>query len=276
MDTAHASAHASAHVLDTATALVPTGDDLYSGQTHPAYANMVGPFGGIISAALLSAVLRHPQRLGEPVSLTVHYAAPIADGGFEVRTRAMRTNRTTQHWFVELVQSGAVAAFATAVTATRRDTWSADDVAFPEVPPAAAVPVAPAVPRAGWTASYEMRFIDGPLTMEEGERDDSTTRLWIRDQPPRPLDYLSLSAICDAFFPRIFVRRPKWVPVGTVTLTTYFHADAAELASVGTASVLGVAHAKRFEQGFFDQTAEVWSDAGKLLAVSHQLVYFKE
>lgn len=267
---------ANVHPLDAATTLFAKDTDVSTGRTHPAYANMVGPFGGIIGASLLNAVLRHPQRLGEPVSLTVHYAAPIADGDFEIRTRAMRTNRTTQHWLVELVQAGAVAAFATAVTATRRDTWAAADADFPDVPEAKSVAIAPPVPRAAWTASYEMRFIDGGLTLEEGERDDSLTRLWIRDQPSRPLDYLSLSAICDAFFPRIFVRRPKWVAVGTVTLTTYFHADAAELAAVGSESVLGVAHAKRFEQGFFDQTAEVWSPQGKLLAVSHQLVYFKE
>ncbi|GIZ52727.1 acyl-CoA thioesterase [Noviherbaspirillum aridicola] len=264
-----------AHVFDAALALNGAGETL-TGHTHPAYANMVGPFGGMISAVLLNAVLQHPQRLGDPVSLTVHYAAPIADGGFGLVPRVMRTNRTTQHWLVELVQAGGVAAYATAVTATRRDTWSASDAVFPEVPPADRVAVAPPVPRAAWTASYEMRFIDGALTMEEGERADSLTRLWIRDQPPRPLDYASLSAICDAFFPRIFVRRPKWVPVGTVTLTTYFHADAAQLAAVGAAPVLGVARANRFEQGFFDQSAEIWSGDGKLLAASHQLVYFKE
>lgn len=264
-----------AHVFDSAIAL--TGDGhAFSGHTHPAYANMVGPFGGMISAVLLNAVLKDAQRLGEPVSLTVHYAAPIADGAFGIHTRVMRTNRTTQHWFVELVQEDAVAAFATVVTATRRDTWSAAEAAFPSVPEAASVAVAPAVPRAAWTASYEMRFIDGALTMEGAEREDSLTRLWIRDQPPRPLDYASLSAICDAFFPRLFVRRPKWVAVGTVTLTTYFHADVAELAAVGTAPVLGIAQAKRFEQGFFDQTAEIWSDEGRLLAATHQLVYFKE
>lgn len=264
------------HVFDAAIALTRSGDDTYSGQTHPAYANMVGPFGGAIGATLLNAVMCHPARLGDPVSLTVHYAAPIADGEFSVQARVMRTNRSSQHWFIELLQSDQVAAFATTVTANRRDTWETTDATFPQVPPPDSVPQAPAVPRAAWTSSYDMRFIEGGLSADNTSSESSQTQLWIRDQPPRPLDFLSLSAICDAFFPRIFVRRPKWVPVGTVALTTYFHADAAQLSAQGTAPLLGVARALHFGKGFFDQSAEIWSTEGVLLAASHQVVYFKE
>jgi acyl-CoA thioesterase len=237
---------------------------------------MVGPFGGVIGATLLNAIMRDPARLGDPISITVHYAAPIADGGFSVRARPLRTNRTTQHWLVELSQEGQVAAFATAVTATRRETWSSTDARFPAVPPPAEIKQASAIARAAWTSRYEMRFIDGGPDSAAQDGHPSQSRLWIRDLPPRPLDFLSLSAICDAFFPRLFVRRPKWVPIGTVALTTYFHADAAQLQAQGTAPLLGIARALHFGQGFFDQSAEVWSGEGKLLAATHQIVYFKE
>ena len=264
------------HVFDAAIALAPTTDGDYTGHTHPAYANMVGPFGGVIGAALLNAIMQHPQRLGDPLSLTVHFAAPIADGGFAVQARAVRTNRSTQHWYVELIQDEGVAAFATAVTAVRRDTWQALDAVFPAAPPAAGIAPAPAIPRAAWTACYEMRFVAGIPGAPGTDSDSSESLLWIRDQPARPLDFLSLSAICDAFFPRIFVRRPQWVPIGTVALTTCFHADAAQLAAQGSAPLLGRARALNFRKGFFDQTAEVWSTAGELLATTHQVVYFKE
>jgi len=270
------SSSTTAHVFDAAIALEPTGDTDSLGQTHPAYGNMVGPFGGVIAATLLNAVMQHPQLLGEPVSQTVHFAAPIADGGFTIRTRILRTNRSTQHWSVELVQEGEVAAFATTVTAVRRDTWSALDAAFPEVPPAASIDPAPHIPRAAWTGRYEMRFIDGAPGAPDTDSDTSQSRMWIRDTPARPLDYLSLAALCDAFYPRIFVRRPKWVPIGTVALTTFFHADAAQLAAQGSAPLLGVARAQRFGNGFFDQSAEMWNERGELLATSHQVVYFKE
>ena len=270
------STSAAAHDFDAAIALASIGDNEAQGQTHPAYGNMVGPFGGIIAATLLNAVMRHPDLLGEPVSQTVHFAAPIADGGFTVRTRVMRTNRTTQHWHVELIQNGEVAAFATAVTAVRRATWSALDASFPEVPPAGSIAPAPHIARAAWTGRYEMRFIDGAPGAPDTPSDSSQSTMWIRDTPGRPLDYLSLAALCDAFYPRIFVRRPKWVPIGTVALTTFFHADAAQLAAQGSAPLLGVARAQRFGNGFFDQNAEMWNERGELLATSHQVVYFKE
>jgi hypothetical protein len=271
------------HVFDAAISLSPNGNNSYAGRTNPAYGNLVGPFGGAIAATLLNAVVCHPERLGEPLSLTVHYAAPIADGEFSVQARAMRTNRSTQHWLVELVQADGVAAFATAVTAVRRDTWGATDACFPPVPLADSIAPASMATRVVWTGCYEMRFIDGEIRVTNGEPgtaggsdNSSLTRLWIRDQPPRPLDFLSLSAICDAFFPRIFLRRPKWVPIGTVVLSTHFHADAAQLDAVGTNPVLGVARALNFQKGFFDQSAEVWSSEGILLATSHQVVYYKE
>ncbi len=270
------STSAAAHDFDAAIALASIGDNKAQGQTHPAYGNMVGPFGGVIAATLLNAVMRHPDLLGEPVSQTVHFAAPIADGGFTVQTRVMRTNRTTQHWHVELIQNGEVAAFATAVTAVRRETWAALDASFPEVPPASSIAPSSHIARAAWTGRYEMRFIDGAPGAPDTHSDSSQSTMWIRDTPERALDYLSLAALCDAFYPRIFVRRPKWVPIGTVALTTFFHADARQLAAQGSAPLLGVARAQRFGNGFFDQSAEMWNERGELLATSHQVVYFKE
>ncbi len=65
---------------------------------------MVGPFGGTTAATALRAILLHPALLGEPVALTVNYAAAMAEGPFSVTARPVRTNRSTQHWTVELSQ----------------------------------------------------------------------------------------------------------------------------------------------------------------------------
>ena len=55
---------------------------------------MVGPFGGVTAAQALAGVLKHPQRLGEPVALTINFAAAIADGAFDLIVRPVRTNRS--------------------------------------------------------------------------------------------------------------------------------------------------------------------------------------
>lgn len=265
------------HPFDAAVALEPIGPGRWRGHTHSAYANMVGPFGGITAAALLQAVLQDAARQGEPVALTVNYAGPLADGGFEIAAEAVRTNRSTQHWTLRLEQDGAVAATASAVLATRRETWSAVEAGFPAAPPAAALERASTAGRPPWTRAYDMRFVKGAprLAASPPPDADSLSLMWVRDEPPRALDFASLAAICDVFFPRVFVRRRQFVPIGTVSITTYFHADAALLAAQADRHVLGCARALNFRNGYFDQTAEVWSDGGDLLASTHQIVYFK-
>jgi acyl-CoA thioesterase len=103
----------------------------FKGATHPAYANMVGPFGGTTSAQLLQSAMLHPERLGEPVALTVNFAAPVADGTIRFVARPVRTNRSTQHWIIEAHQTEGVVATATAVFAVRRETWSDVEAVMP-------------------------------------------------------------------------------------------------------------------------------------------------
>jgi acyl-coenzyme A thioesterase PaaI-like protein len=266
----------SMHPLDAAIQLSALEPGHWNGHTSPAYGNMVGPVGGVTAAVLLNAAWISPERLGEPVALTVNFAGPIADGPFTIHTRILRTNRTTQHWSMELVQGPKVGASASAVFATKRDTWAATDARFPTI--GATTERDPPIGSVRWTSAYHMRFAQSqpPSVASDPYDRASVSTLWLRDEPPRPLDFVSLAALCDAFYPRIFVRRPQRVPIGTVTLTTYFHADAAALAQQGARAVLGTARALHFGNGYFDQTAEVWSDQKTLLATSHQMVYFKE
>jgi acyl-CoA thioesterase len=273
------------HPLDIATSLEPLPDGGFRGRTDPAYANMVGPFGGVTAACLLQAAMQHEKRIGEPVALTVNYAAALADGEFDIAARPLRTNRSTQHWAIELSQRGEVAASATAVFALRRETWSAPEaVAPPGLPTPDALPRASTIGRPAWTQRYDMRFARGPMpdVFDGQHQPDSLSQLWVRDEPPRPLDFIALAALSDSFFPRVFVRRRQVVPIGTVSITTYFHADAALLAMQGDRHLLATARALNFRNGYFDQSAEVWSDghggdgAGQLLASSHQIVYYRE
>ena len=251
----------------------------FIGATHPAYANMVGPFGGTTSAQLLQSALLHPERLGEPVALTVNFAAPVADGEIRFVARPVRTNRSTQHWIIEAHQTEGVVATATAVFAVRRETWSDVEAVMPaDVPAPDDLTRMPVKGMPAWPQRYDMRFVEGafPVAFDEQEQAHSRSTLWVRDEPERALDFASLAALSDSFFPRIFIRRRRRAMIGTVSLTTYFHADSALLAQVGSRHLLGVAKALNYRHGYFDQTGELWSPEGQLLASTHQLVYFKD
>ncbi len=99
--------------------------------------------------------------------------------------------------------------------------------------------------------------------------------MWLSDATPRRIDFLSLLSLSDTFFARIFHARGTIVPIGTVSLTTVFHTDAADLAAEDITAVLGVADAKIFHKSFSDQIGELWSPGGRLLATTSQVVYFK-
>ena len=266
------------HPFDAAVALAPAGEHAFAGATHPLWANMVGPYGGITAAQALAAVLAHPQRLGEPVALTVNFAAPVADGAFTIDAVPVRTNRSTQHWTLAMRQDSGVVLTGTAFTALRRESVTHTEHVMPQVAPPEQVAQAAGPARVPWIQRYALRFIEGgiPARWDDADHGHSRTRVWMRDAPARPLDFASLAALCDVFFPRVWRRRARLVPVGTVSLTIYFHADAATLARVGEGWVLGQAQGQGFGLGYFDHAAQLWAEDGTLLATTHQGVYMKE
>ncbi len=271
------------HVFDEAIALQRTqGDEQgsrWQGATHPAYWNMVGPFGGYSAALMLQAVLDDPLRQGTPVSLTLTYAAPIREGEFTVVTQRVSATRSTQHWSIQLLQGDAVVVNAIALLAVRRPVWRANEYVMPTVPAADAVPRHTRGPDSvAWVHRYAFHPVRGGFdALERRERhDDSTTEQWVRDEPPRALDFASLTSICDVFFPRIFLPRGGFVPAGTVSLTIHYHADEAALASAGSQHLLAVARGGNYSGGFFDQEGKIWAPDGTLLAATQQMVWYKE
>nr|CRL68030.1 hypothetical protein CPGR_00708 [Mycolicibacterium malmesburyense] len=137
-------------------------------------------------------------------------------------------------------------------------------------------PASPGPEGIAFLQNYDLRFVEGQPPVDGTARASSTTTLWVRDHPRRALDYSSLAALSDIFYPRIFLRRGKPVPAGTISLTTYFHVDATELGGLGDDYLLATARGQQFARGYFDQTAQLWSRDGALLVTSHQIVYYKD
>lgn len=267
------------HPLDEATTLTPIGERRATGQTSHWYANMAGPFGGTTAATLLRAVLEDPACIGDPIALTVNFSGPIADGAFEVSWTEKRTGRTVQHWTVDLIQNGKVAAMASVVCARRTETWTHRPATMPAASPASDVAPLDFGTRTGWLARYAFRILEGApqfgVPPEDGPR-NARTVCWLSDLPDRTLDFLSLAALSDAFIVRIVQVRGIGGPMGTITLTTYFHTDAESLTANGARPILGVADAKVFNRGFADQEASLWRDDGVLLATSVQASFYRD
>jgi len=269
------------HAIDLATALEgDPGAPTRRAHTSDAYWTFIGPFGGASAATALRAVLEHPGREGDPIALTVNFCAPIARGEFTVRSRRTRANRSSQHWSVEFTQGESAEAVLTAsiVTAARRDTWSRQVASPPEMPAWESLAPLPKRASLSWVDQYELRFAEGLFAPSENAPEpprSSRSVLWLRDAAPRPLDFVSLAAMSDAFFGRIFQVIGRIPPFGTVSMTTYFHASADELRAHGSAPVAGVADARVFHRSFCDQSVELYGAGGQLLATAGQIAYFR-
>ena len=231
------------HLFDEATA-VTAGDSHWQGRTSPDYWDFVGPFGGATAATILRALIDHPQRSGDPLALTVNYCAPIAEGALDLDVRLVKANRSSQHWCVEMTQAGGeVATLATAVFAERRPSWSHQQAAFPGAMPFEETLPYPSL-AASWVKQYDFRFVEGEPKFgspASSAPPAAYSKLWISDRVPRKIDALSLMAMSDEFFGRIFHVKRELLPFGTVSLTTYFHADAADLAAEDITRVLAAA-----------------------------------
>ena len=148
---------------------------------------------------------------------------------------------------------------------------------IPKSPPPEQILPYPKV-AAPWVKQYDLRFVEGEPSFSGAIKDapaSAYSKLWIGDRVPRKIDALSLMSMSDAFFGRVFHARRELVPFGTVSLTTYFHADAEDLAAEDISRVLAVADASTFHKSYGDQAGELWSSQGRLLATTHQVAYFK-
>jgi acyl-CoA thioesterase len=257
--------------------LVRTGEGTYFGQTDPAYWNLIGPFGGWIAAVLMHAVLSEKETIGTPLSLSLNFAGAMEPGAFAVRLRQLRHNRSTTFWSAELTQTqnetNVLCAFATMVTARRRETAGFLEVVMPKVDPPD-----------GWTRFAPpgiLPFLQ-KLDMRFGAHKifpsviDGATVTYMRAVDTTVFDFETLAALCDAGIPQIFMRLKRRVPVSSVTLNVFFYADEAELDTVGTDFVLNATRMRRAARGFFDASAQLWSRAGALLATTEQIVWFRD
>src|SRR5699024_10527435 len=113
-------------------------------------------------ATMLQAVLQHPDRLGDPLSLTVNFAGPVAYGGFDIAVRPVRTNRSSQHWSLEMTQDDQVVTTVTDVTGERRETWSDTEAHLPDVPAPEDLETSEYFRGVKWAENYDIRFVEGP------------------------------------------------------------------------------------------------------------------
>jgi hypothetical protein len=255
--------------FDLATA-VRGGPERWLAEVDPGWTVAGRPNGGYLLALVARAGL---EALGQPHPLAVsgHFLAPADPGQAEVEVRRLRAGRSLSTARVTLLQEGA-ARLEALVTAGRIDPdaapgWRRATGPAGLPPVGQCVPGRPELPgglRADLLDHLDMRVDPATAGWAAGRPGGRLEmRGWVRFSDGRTPDPLALLQVVDALPPTSFdLGLASWAP--TVELTVYLRG----LPAPGWLAC--VVRGQLWQGGWFDEEAEVWDSAGRLVAQSTQ------
>lgn len=253
----------------TDTAVRAAGPGRYAATIDRGWWIERGPNGGYLAALVLRAVLAEvddPAR--RPRSLTFHYLRPPVEGACEVHVTIERAGRGLTTASARLVQDGrdcilALVALGVDRAGPELHEHPAPAVPSPEEIAVRAVPAgAPEIP---FRHRFDVRHAIGAAPFTAGPA--AETGGWIRTVDEDPVDDVLLTALTDAWPPAVFSRFEAPVGVPTVELTV--HLRGAPPAEPGWCLVRF--RTQEVVAGYLEESGEVWSADGRLLAESRQL-----
>jgi Thioesterase-like superfamily len=255
--------------FDLATA-VRHGPDAWSAVVDPGWGFADRPNGGYLLALVTRAALAALER-PHPLAVSAHFVSPPEAGPAELAVVPLRAGRSLATARVGLVQDGRPRLEAL-VTAGRLDPaaapgWQAPG--GPALPPVAAcLPAEPQPPggvRVGLLDHLDLRLDPATAGWFRGRPGGRLEmRGWVRFRDGRQPDALALVQAVDALPPTsLEIGLPGWAPTVELTVLVRGLPAAGWLAC----TVSG----RLWQDGWFDEEAEVWDERGRLVAQSRQL-----
>jgi acyl-coenzyme A thioesterase PaaI-like protein len=282
--------------FDDATAVTKRGEGRYEAQADPRFA-LVAPGssaappavnGGLLMATVLRAVLDEAPN-PHPVATSANFLRVPRLGPAEVQVSWLKQGKTASTARAALVQDGAPVVDMTVTTGTvpggpvsagtgpadpadgrgEALAWTGETPAFPA--PADCVDLgawpgtAAASGEAGFAAHVTVLLDPAVTGWRHGEPSGvPEMRGYVALREPRDPDALLLAFAVDALPPVVFgLGATGWAP--TVELTWHMRA----VPEPGPLRV--AARSRHVGGGWFDEEAEVWDAAGRLVAQSRQL-----
>jgi acyl-CoA thioesterase len=260
---------ASGSAFDRATG-VRGGPEAWTAEIDPGWTVAGRPNGGYLLALATRAAL---GAVGQPHPLVVsaHFLSPAAPGPAELEVYRLRAGRRLAAARVTLAQEGA-ARLEALVTAGRIDPdgepgWQRADGPAGLAPVELCVAGRPEMPngmRANLLDHLDIRVDPATAGWAAGRPAGRLDmRGWVRFRDGREVDPLALLQVVDALPPTSFeLGLVGWAP--TVELTVHLRG----LPAPGWLAC--VVRGQAWRDGWFDEEAEVWDQAGRLVAQSRQ------
>jgi acyl-CoA thioesterase len=265
----HPAGTASGHAFDLATA-VRGGPERWSAEVDPGWAVAGRPNGGYLLALATRAAMEAAGQ-PHPLAVSAHFLSPADPGPAELEVGRLRTGRRLSTTRVTMVQDGQPRLEAL-VTAGRIDPgaapgWQRETGPAGLPPVEECVPAQPELPggvRVPLLERLDLRVDPATVGWYTGRPGGRLQmRGWVRFADGRAPDPLGLLQVVDALAPASFeLGLASWAP--TVELTVYLRG----LPAPGWLAC--VVSGQLWQGGWFDEDAEVWDSAGRLVAQSRQ------
>lgn len=256
--------------FDAATQVRPrTTAGRYDADIHPGWDGPLSPNGGHLAAMLLRAARAHLARPDlSPRTLSVHFPRPALHGPAQISVDTLRCGALSALLRAELHQDGRLACTALLTCSSARDATLPITATAPKAPPWEAVsdddlavfdPIPPLFGR------LNLRTCFGPAPFSGG--DQALTGGWIQlREDPAAVDAERQVAFTDAWWPSVYGATTYVPGVPTLELTCHFRST-----TTVNGPVLGRFHTHTVNEGHLDETAQLWSREGILLAESRQV-----
>jgi acyl-CoA thioesterase len=256
--------------FDRETALTPLGEGRFAGRVSKDFWVQAGPNGGFLAAVAMRgamAMVPEPERIAR--SMHVRFLSAPKDGDVELLVDVTRRGKSMTSLAMRMQQGGKDFLHASAAFSTAFSPIAFQDCTMPEARPLAECPPVPK--QIELNHRFDMLHAIGPA-MRSGER--AISGGYLRFADPRPIDTLALSALWDVWPPAVFARafdQRFRGAVPTVEASVYFRRPVPLPNASLSDYVLARFETTMGHDGFAEESGEIWSQDGLLLAHSRQL-----
>jgi len=263
---------AQASSFERAMALRGCGQGRYEALIDPAWSGPRAPNGGVLAALMLRAAQAElDAQAPPPRTIACHYLAAPAPGPATLAVKVLRRGPRVSVCDVRLSDPAAsrIACQATIVLSAARPQPTALAREAPAAPAPESLAALGAEAAARMPAMFsllELRPVFGAPPFSGAEH--ALSGGWISLRGDRAaLDAARLCALCDLWWPAVFslLERPAAVP--TIQLTVYLR----RTAHPASGPVFARFETTVIAEGHLEESGELWSAAGELLAESRQL-----
>jgi len=257
--------------FERAVALERLAPGRYAAAIDPGFNGPVAPNGGVLAAVMIRAAEAELRPDRPPArSISAHFLSAPAQGAVELHVTVLRAGRRVSFVDVRMLQHERLVAQATVIVSRAREaTWTSASAGPPPAPPAEQVAPVDGSQIPGRPPIFdrlEMRPVFGPGFLVGGE--EALVGGWLAfADDDAPLDAARLCALCDAWWPALFSAHATLVGVPTLALTVHLRSTSPAVHG----PVLARFETLTAREGHAEESGQLWSADGRLLAESRQL-----